>query len=140
MLGSVRSPYYGYGVAYERDPISVAYDPQATELLDGLYASNRMPANALAFVRSPPGDPFDGVPGSRLTVHERAYLRSLYWNIKRRRPRRSIRVLWGEVTPGGRILRVTMYSLVSGRRWNGAHPDVSFTERPELRSDAAARS
>jgi hypothetical protein len=98
-----------------------------------------MPANALAFVKSPPGDPADEVPGSRLTVHERAYLRSLYWNIKRRRPRRSIRVLWGEVTPGGRILRVTMFSLVSGRRHAvNLHPESSFVERPELRSTAAS--
>lgn len=125
-------------MVYERDPVSVAYDPQATELLDGLYASNRMPANALAFVKSPPGDPADAVPGSRLTVHERAYLRSLHWNIKRRRPRRSIRVLWGEMTPGGRMLRVTMFSLVSGRRRVAGRPDLAYTERPELRSTAAA--
>jgi hypothetical protein len=121
-------------VAYARDPLSVAYDGQAAELLDRLYASNRMPANALAFVLSPPGDPLDGVPGSVLTVHERAYLRSLYWNVKRRRPRRSLRTYWGELTPGGRILRVTIFSLVSGRRHILEHTDRAYSEQPDLRA------
>jgi len=125
-------------VAYARDPLSVEYDGQAAELLDRLYQNNRMPANALAFVASPPGDPGDNVPGSRLTQHERAYVRSLYWSIKQRRPRRSLRLAWGELTPGGRILRVTMFSRISGRRHAEAQPARSYAERPELRSTVAA--
>jgi hypothetical protein len=137
-LGELKAPYYAWRVAYARDELAVAYDSQATELLDRLYASRRLPANALAFVSSPPADPPDDVPGSRLTRHERAFIRSLYWLIKRRRPRRSIRLTWGELTPGGRILRVTIYSYVSGRRHVADHPGRAFTERPELRSTAAA--
>jgi hypothetical protein len=119
---------------YVRDPLSVLYDKQTSKLLDRLYRVTNLPASAETFVEIPKDDPPDDVDGS-LTMHERAFVRSLYKQNRLRHPRRSIRKpQWHEVTRKGRRVTVTMFTGSSGVDHVEQHPESSYVERPELRS------
>ena len=119
---------------FARDPLSVSYDKQTNRLLDRLYRKRSLPASAEAFVKVPPNDPPDDVDGS-LTMHERAFVRSLYHQNKLRHPRRSIRKPeWHEATHKGRRVTVTVFTGWSGFDHAEQHAESSYVERPELRS------
>lgn len=121
-------------MSYARDPLSALYDKQTSRLLDKLYRATNVPASAEAFVKVPPNDPPDDIDGT-LTVHERAFVRSLYYQNKLRSGQKSIRKPeWHEVTRKGRRVTVTMFSGSSGVDYTMQHPESSYAEHPELRS------
>src|SRR5258708_26060728 len=86
-----------HGVPFARDPLSVLYDEDATVILDRLFGLPMRGGSArtIAYIASPLLAARDDYDGS-LTVQERAFLRSVHWNLKRRRPRRSLRVDWAD--------------------------------------------
>jgi hypothetical protein len=92
-----------------------------------------LPATVEAFVMSPPNDPCDDRDGS-LTIHERAFLRSLYYQLRLRQPRRSVRHKWFETTAEGHRVIITMFSYSSGVNHVEQHSESSYAEHPELRS------
>lgn len=123
---------------YARDPLSVLYDDDANGLLDRLYAARMAggAARTIAYVESPLLAARDDYDGS-LTVQERAFQRALWYWLKRRRPRRSIRTDWADETiPGlGRPVTVTMFTLSAARKFSEAHPERGrWVDNPELRS------
>lgn len=123
-----------------RDPLSVPYDEQTNKLLNRLYRKTSLPASAEAFVKIPPDDPPDDVDGS-LTIHERAFVRSLYQQNRLRHPRRSIRKPeWHEVTCKGRRVTVAMFTASSGVGHVEQHPESSYVERLELRSSGYSQT
>jgi hypothetical protein len=127
-------PRKAENMAYQRHPLSVLYDHHTNLILDRLYRAVSLPAVVEAFVLSPPDDPRD-VRDSSLTVHERAFIRSLYYQLRLRHPRRSIRrPEWFEKTPKGHRVIITMYSDSSGVNYVEQHPESSWAEHPELRS------
>jgi hypothetical protein len=120
-----------------RDPLSVVYDEQTNKLLNRLYRKTSLPASAEAFVKIPPDDPPDEVDGS-LTVHQRAFVRSLYQQNRLRHPKGSIRKPeWHEVTRRGHRVTVTMFTGSSGTHHVEQHPELSYVEHPELRASRA---
>jgi hypothetical protein len=128
-------------VTFERDPVSVHYDRHAGRVLDRLdqRLSRRLrlpgsPATVTIWIKSPPGDPSDDVGGSTLTVHERAFVRSLYYVNRHRRPRRSVKFDYGSMTPRGRELTITMWPRGAGVGHVELTPSESYTEHDELRS------
>lgn len=124
--------------AFARDPLSVMYDPDATEILDRLYGG-RMTGGitrTIAYIASPLFAAADDYDGS-LTVQERAFTRSVHWNLKRRRPRRSVRFDWSaDSIPGlGRPVTVSMFTSSAARTFAEGHPEAElWTFNPELRS------
>jgi hypothetical protein len=82
---------------------------------------------------SPPNDPRDDRDSS-ITIHERAFLRSLYYQLRLRQPRKSIRHEWFETTPKGRRVVLTAFSYSSGVNHVEQHSESSYAEHPELRS------
>lgn len=123
---------------YFRDPLSVLYDGDANDLLERLYAAKMTGGSArtIAYIASPPLAARDDYDGS-LTVQERAFQRALHWNLKRRRPRRSIRTDWADETIPrlGRPVTVTMFTLSAARKWSEDHPQrPRWVDHPELRS------
>jgi hypothetical protein len=129
-------------VPFARDPLSVLYDDDARVILDRLYGLPMRggAARTIAYVASPPFAARDDYDGS-LTVQERAFLRSVYWNLARRRPFRSIRPDWSEdYVPGlGRPLTLTMFTLAAARAWSESHPErPRYADHPELRSAGRA--
>jgi hypothetical protein len=119
---------------YIRDPLSVLYDEQTSELLDRLYRETSLPASVEAFVQIPLDDPPDDVDGS-LTIHERAFVRSVYHQNKLRRSQGAIRKpQWHEVTHRGRRVTIAMFTASAGVHHIEQHPESSYAERPELRS------
>jgi len=77
---------------FERDPLSVKYDAWSARQLGRAVASPG--AWQLARVVSPRGDAIDSTK-HRLTVHERAALRSLYYVLKANRTEWSLQTDWG---------------------------------------------
>ena len=124
---------------YQRDPLSVLYDDDANSLLDRLYGVRMAGgvARTIAYIASPVLAARDDYDGS-LTVQERAFQRAVFYWLKRRRPRRSIRTDWAdEYVPGlGRPVTVTMFTLSAARKWSEAHPQQRprWVDNPELRS------
>jgi hypothetical protein len=119
---------------YVRDPLSVSYDKQANRLLDKLYRKSSLPVSVETFVKIPLHDPPDDVDGT-LTMHERAFVRSLYHQNKLRFPRGAIRKPeWHEVSRRGRRVTIIMFSASSGVDHVEQHPESSWAEHPELRS------
>ena len=123
---------------YARDPLSVLYDDDAAELLDRLYGARMSGgvARTIAYVASPMLAARDDYDGS-LTVQERAFQRAVYYWLKRRRPRRSIRTDWAdEVIPGlGRPVTVSMFTLSAARKFSETHPErARWVDNPALRS------
>jgi hypothetical protein len=117
-----------------RDSLSLHYDSHTNLILDRLYRETSLPATVEVLVISPPNDPPDERDSS-LTVHERAFVRSLYHQNRLRHPRRSIRrPEWHEVTPNGRRVIITMFSGSSGVNHVEQHPESSYVEHAELRS------
>jgi hypothetical protein len=121
-------------VPYVRDPLSVLYDKQTSKLLDLLYRKSSLPASAEAFVKIPRNDPPDDFDGS-LTIHERAFVRSRYYQNNLRHPQGSIRrPQWHEVTRKGRRVTVTMFTRSSGVNHVEQHPESAYVEHPERQS------
>ena len=125
-------------VVYQRDPLSVLYDGDAGEVLDRLYATRMAGgvARTLAYIASPPFAARDDYDGS-LTAQERAFQRALYWQAKRRRPRRSIRVNWApDDIPGlGKPVTVSMFTASAGRAYSERQPeDTQWSMNPAIRS------
>jgi hypothetical protein len=120
-------------MAYRRNPLSVLYDGHTNPILDKLHRETSLPAVVEAFVISPSNDPPDDRDGS-LTTHERAFVRSLYHQSKLRCPRRSIRLDWGEATPKGRRVTITMFADTLGANHVEQHPESSYVQHPNLRS------
>lgn len=121
---------------YARDPLSVLYDSDAQVILDRLYGVPMRggAARTIAYVASPPLAGGDG----ELTRQERAFQRAVYWNLKRRRPHRSIRTDWADeyVPRLGRPVTVTMFTLSAARTWSEKHART----RPRWADDPALQS
>ena len=121
-------------MAFQRHPLSVSYDKYTNLILDRLYREASLPATVEAFVISPPNDPLDERDSS-LTIHERAFVRSLYHQNTLRNPRHSIsRPEWHELTPNGHLVTITMFPGRSGADHVEQHSESSYVEHPELRS------
>lgn len=115
------------------------YDGDAAVILDRLYAA-RMTGGitrTIAYIDSPWPPRPDDWDGS-LTVQERAFQRALHWNLKRRRPARSIRTDWApENIPGvGRPVTVSMFTSSAARRYAEGRPEselYTFSENARSR-------
>lgn len=125
-------------MVYQRDPLSLLYDGDAAQLLDRLYAAKLAGgvARTIAYVASPPLAERDDYDGS-LTVQERAFTRALYWNLKHRRPRRSLQFRWADETIPrlGRPVTLSFFTASAARRHAEQQPARQlWSENPELRS------
>jgi hypothetical protein len=137
-------------VPKERDPLSVQYDSWARRVLAEMQAdpygwhSTRIP--------SPPGDPVDA---RGCTRHERAALRSLYYQLNYspsvgrwvKNTEWSLQTSWGERTYAHKFLffgrgestRALYRRIVPGGSASRAvrsKPREAYTLHPELRADA----
>jgi hypothetical protein len=147
---------------YERDPLSIEYDPVAADLISRAIAArqrkgrnSRVPGWVPALVA---GNPLD-LAGSlrthgphKLSRYELAFQRSLYYDGRihvlsggRARPsaRWSLKLDWGPVPmlpTQQRRLRVQVFPDSAGRRHVDAQPATeSWVNNPSLRSDPATR-
>lgn len=100
---------------FERDPLSVRYDPTAGALIGRaiaargtwVYTTVARPAagpRTREWLRAH-GIALDAIDEGGLTAYERAYQRSLYWTMAGN-PRWSLQRDWGPVTSRGRMLAV----------------------------------
>lgn len=124
-------------MAFQRDPLSVQYDPYASAFLDEMWGLTMTGGRIvkLAYVPSPAGDPGDGLG---LTVHERAWTRAMYYQVKRRAPERSLKITWGEAIQlaEGQVhaVRVELFPKGAGQRYAGGLGQASYVQNPTLRS------
>jgi hypothetical protein len=124
-------------MAYARDPLSVLYDDDAQVVLDRLYGVPMRggAARTIAYIASPF---LSGADAGGLTAQERAFQRAVYWQLKRRRPSRSIRTDWSDDNvPGlGRPVTITMFTLSAARAWSEKHA----SSRPRWADDPSLQS
>lgn len=138
---------------YARDPLSVQFDPQARlavtlaiEQATKARANRRLVPYIRVRVPNPPGIiPIREDRETRLSPHERAFSRALYYDRRihqlssRKKPdaRWSMKLDWGAVPvlPGqARTVTITLFSDTSGARHVENDQITSFVANPELRS------
>jgi hypothetical protein len=110
---------------FERDPLSVRYDPAAGRLLGQAIASpGKWVYTTIARPSPGPrtrqwlrshGITLDSTDAGGLTSYERAYQRSLYWTLNgggngKRNALWSLQREWGPVTARGRVLGIRVSS------------------------------
>lgn len=120
-------------VAYTRDPVSLEYDEFVLTVLAAIAARRTWPRQGVpvqAWVDVPLLDIMDNVPGSEMTRHERAFVRSLYYNAKFLQPRRSIqRPTWSIRNARGRRL-CQFQVFADGRTFMDVNPQLSYIDNP----------
>jgi hypothetical protein len=124
---------YAAHMAPSRDPISLEYDQAAVTILAAIALRRTWPPEGVpvvAFVDMPLLDLPDEVPGSAMTRHQRAFVRSLYWNLKQSGLPRSIRLpVWGPRNLAGRQqVTFRVFTLRDGQDFIEAVPQVSYIE------------
>lgn len=133
---------------YERDPMSVRYDPAAGRFLGRAYI--RPGAWVSTVVKRP-----DPGPSTRewlrqhgislfltddggLTTYERAFQRALYYGHHggggRVNPVWSLQRQWGDLVPEGRVLRIRVGPAADGRLAVRRRPGQAWTRHSELQS------
>lgn len=140
-------------MVYQRDPLSVQFDRQAAltvrlaiEQAEKHKANRRLVPYIRVRVPNPPGAlPVRENRPDRLSPHERAFSRALYYDDRihqlssRKKPdaRWSMKLEWGPVPvlPGqARVVQITLFSDTSGARHVEGNQGKSFVANPELRS------
>jgi len=124
-----------------RDPLSVRYANSARKLI--LAGIRARPATAAMFVVSPPREFLflDGGSKFRLTKHERAMMRAVYYQVNKIPPKRwSVKITMGRIEKRhgrwGRPMHVRMYTAGSGYNHAEKNTRTSYVQRPELRNTA----
>lgn len=133
---------------YERDPMSVRYDPAAGRLLGRAYA--RPGSWVTTEIKRPDPGPRtrewlreQGInlfltDAGGLTTYERAFQRSLYYSHHggggRVNPVWSLQRQWGNLTPAGRLLQVRVGPAADGRLAVRRHRGQAWVAHPELQS------
>ena len=127
---------------FERDPLSVRFDgPVRACLLEA--AGKKPPRTAERFVSSPVAEFRAPDKGGR-TAHERAFQRSVYYQIFKVprnegiAPAWSAKVTWGKIerrgTRWGRAVRVRLYQYGRGYAHVAARPASSYTADDALKA------
>jgi hypothetical protein len=124
-------------MAYTRDPVSLEYDEFALTVLAAIQARRtwtRAGVPVTAWVDVPWVDLPDNVPGSEMTRHERAFVRSLYYNLRFMQPRRSIqRPQWGVRNAAGRR-QCSFLVFADGGTYIDENPGISYISNPAMQT------
>lgn len=130
----------------QRDPLSLEYDARVHVILAAIAQRKTWPREGVlvrTWIELPLVDLPDNVPGSTMTRNERAFVRSLYFHLKRMRPARSIaRPQWGErnLVTSKRMVSFRVFTGSSAaRHWRESPEDQRFTHNPDLRSPGGIR-
>lgn len=133
------------GVPWQRDPLSVQYDPHAHSLITraiNAHGTHGRPVWIPGALALPHG--LDEDQGGR-TRDERALLRSLYHDERIHKPGKtyaggwSLQVDWRSRNIAVALLRIRVLKDTSGSRYvrRGGSHGGSYIKNPELRSGAA---
>jgi hypothetical protein len=124
-------------VAYTRDPLSFEYDDFVLSVLEAVAQRRTWPRQGVpisAWVDVPMLDLLDNVNNSTMTRHERAFVRSLYYNARFLRPRRSFRLpVWGQRNARGRRL-CQFQAFADGLAYVEANPVISYIENADMQT------
>ena|SRR5215469_10799920 len=134
--------------AFQRDPLSVRFDPQARFVIGRAidqFQARKTNTRLVPWVRVT----VPNLPGTMvrdqggLSAAERAFQRSCYHDERIHKPRKntggpwSLKLEWETVpaAPGGaRRVKVQVFGSTSGKRHSDRNPGQSWVENPELRS------
>jgi hypothetical protein len=130
---------------YQRDPLSVRYDPAARSMIDRAIAGARRGRNIPGVIESG-GHEQRETKGAGLSVSERAFQRALYHDERIHKAGKpsgpwSLKVAWGERIGRRRLLTIRVFTDTTAARRVRADYGLaqSYIKNPALRSTAAAQ-
>lgn len=128
----------------QRDPLSVRYDGAARSVLLSAVRAHKQNKGTVTWVQTPARS-FGDVDAGGLTRNERAFQRSLYYQVDKVGDKVwSLKLTWDGVERRGRgvgrTLRVRLYRPASGYRHVAARPGIAWWRDPARQSKVGSRA